>query len=65
MCYKLKYGDDGLESLPACNIINNVLENCFKENQCFSQREMVYGRDLIAGYYIHNLNSLRVKYFNI
>jgi len=56
---ELKYGDNGLESLPACNIINNVLENCFKENQCFSQREMDYGRDLIAGYYINNLNSLR------
>lgn len=55
----LKYGDKGLESLPACNLISNVLENCFDENECYSQREMDYGRNLIAAYYIHNMNSLR------
>ena len=61
---QLKYGDKGLESLPACNLISNVLENCFDENECYSQREMDYGRNLIAAYYIHNMNSLRVTFIN-
>ena len=61
---QLKYGDKGLESLPACNLISNVLENCFDENECYSQREMDYGRNLIAAYYIHNMNSLRVNLMN-
>ena len=61
---QLKYGDKGLESLPACNLISNVLENCFNENECYSQREMDYGRNLIAAYYIHNMNSLRVTFIN-
>jgi len=56
---ELKYGDSGLISLPACKMINNILENCFEENECYSQREMDYGRDLIAAYYIHNTNSLK------
>ena len=58
---KLKYTDEGLAAIPACRLISNILNNCFDENECYSQREMDYGRDLIAAFYIYSMNNLKVN----
>ena len=40
-----------LDDIKPCQTLSKVLDECFKENECFSQREMGMARDLVATLY--------------
>jgi len=40
-----------LDDFKPCKTLSKVLDECFKENECFSQREMGMARDLVATIY--------------
>jgi len=40
-----------LDDIKPCKTLSKVLDECFKANECFSQREMRMARDLVAALY--------------
>jgi len=40
-----------LDDIKPCKTLSKVLDECFEENECFSQREMGMARDLVATIY--------------
>lgn len=48
----LRLNEDGeLDDMSVCKTLGKVLDECFDENECFSQREMVMAQDIIASIY--------------
>ena len=46
-----------LDRITPCETIRKVLDECFEENECFSQREMAMVRNMLAGAYHRGMGS--------